>query len=70
MNLTKVETPYHRNIKIYGNTFSKDTQKIVLMRAAENVEIYSNYSSDGELLDNSYSDSFVFEDCRNIDLKL
>lgn len=70
LNLTKVETPYHRNIKIYGNTFSKDTQKIVLMRAAENAEIYSNYSSDGELLDNSYSNSFVFEDCRNIDLKL
>ena len=69
INLTQVNTPYHRNIKIYGNTFGKNAQRMVFIRAAENVKIRDNFSNDGKVLDETNKKAFVFEDCKNADLK-
>ena len=69
-NLTEVSTPYHRNIKIYGNTFGWDTQKMVYLRAAEDVELYDNVFDNGKAPDETHKKAFVFEKCKNVDVQL
>jgi len=69
VHLTEIKSPYHRNIKIYGNTFRKDTKKLVFMRASEDVEIYDNVTDSGEKLDTANNEAFVFEGCENVKLK-
>ena len=70
MHLTDIKSLYHHNIKIYDNTFRKDTKKLIFMRAAENIEIYGNVTDGGKGTDGIKDEAFVFEKCENVNLKL
>ena len=70
VHLTDIKSPYHHNIKIYDNTFRKDTKKLLFMRASENIEIYGNVTDRGEGLDGTINEAFVFEECENVNIKL
>ena len=69
VNLTEIKSPYHHNIKIYGNTFRNDTKKLVYMRASENVELFDNVTDDGEKLCDG-NEAFVFDGCENVKVTL
>ena len=66
VSLSETKTPYHENISIYDNDFNDSANKLIYMRSAEDVEIYSNNISKETAINDNL---FVFEDCKNVTVK-